>query len=53
MRALGTPKYMCMDNIEMELRGLEWGQMDPIYLDKNTDEQKMALVNSVTNLVVS
>jgi hypothetical protein len=25
MRALGTPKYMCMDNIEMELRGLEWG----------------------------
>jgi hypothetical protein len=43
---------MWVDNIKMDLRGIEWDGMDWIDLTQNSDQWR-ALVNTVMNLRVS
>jgi hypothetical protein len=40
-----------VDNIKMDLKGMDWGNMDWINLAKDRDQLK-ALVNTVMNLQV-
>jgi hypothetical protein len=51
-RPLGRHRRRCEDNINMDLRDIEWGGMDWIDLAENRD-QWQALVNTVMNLRVS
>jgi hypothetical protein len=50
-KILGRPRRRWVDNIKMELREIEWGGMDWIYLDQNRGQCR-ALVNIVMNLRV-
>jgi hypothetical protein len=45
----GRPRRRWVDNITMALRGIEWGDMDWIYLAQDRDRWK-ALENTVMNL---
>jgi hypothetical protein len=51
-RSLGRPRRTWVDNIKMDLRDIEWGDMDWIDLAQDR-EQWRALVNTVMNLRVS
>jgi hypothetical protein len=48
-RPLGRPKRRSVDNIEIDLREIEWGDMDWINLTQDR-EQWRALVNTAMNL---
>jgi hypothetical protein len=48
-RPLGRPKHRCVDNIIMDLREIEWDDMDWIYLAKDGDWWR-AVLNMVMNL---
>jgi hypothetical protein len=48
-RPLGRPRCQWVDNIKMDLRELEWGGKDWIYVPQDR-EQWRALVNTVMNL---
>jgi hypothetical protein len=50
-RPLGRTRHMGVDNIEMYLREIRWGDMDWIDLAQDRDQWK-ALVNAVMNLRV-
>jgi hypothetical protein len=50
-RPLGRPRCGWVDNIKMDLRELEWGDMDWIKV-ANDGDQWRALVNTVMNLQV-
>jgi hypothetical protein len=50
-RPLGRPSCRWVDNIEMDLREIEWVEMDRIHLAQNRDQWR-ALVNMVMNLQV-
>jgi hypothetical protein len=50
-RPLGKPRRRWVDNIEIDLREIEWGGMDWIGLTQDTDQWR-ALVNTVMNLRV-
>jgi hypothetical protein len=50
-RPLGSRRRRWMDNIKMDLREIEWDDMDWIDLVQDRD-QWMALVNTVMNLRV-
>jgi hypothetical protein len=47
----GKPMHRCVDNIRMDLVGVEWGDMDWIGLAQDRDRWT-ALVNAVMNLQV-
>jgi hypothetical protein len=48
-RSLGRPRRRWMDNIKIDLTGIEWGGMDWIDLDQDRGHWR-ALVNMVMNL---
>jgi hypothetical protein len=48
-RILGTPRRRWVSNIKMDLRVIEWGGMDWIYLGQDRNQWR-ALVNMVMNL---
>jgi hypothetical protein len=48
-RPLGRPRCRCLDNINMDLREIEWGGMDSIDVVQDRD-QRRALVKMVLNL---
>jgi hypothetical protein len=48
-RPLGRPRFRWVDNIRMDLGGVEWGDVDWIGLAKDRNRWR-ALVNSVLNL---
>jgi hypothetical protein len=50
-RPLGTPRRRWVDNIKMDLREVEWDDMDRIYLAQDRDQWR-ALVKTVLNLQV-
>jgi hypothetical protein len=50
-RPLGRPRRRWEDNIEMDLRGIGFGDVDWIHLVQNRDRWR-ALVNTVMNLRV-
>jgi hypothetical protein len=50
-RPLGRPRRRWVDDIKMDLRVIEWGRLDRIYLVQDRD-QWMAFVNTVMNLRV-
>jgi hypothetical protein len=50
-RPLGRPRLGCEENIKMDLREIEWGDMDCIDLAQDSDRWR-ALVNTVMNLRV-
>jgi hypothetical protein len=55
-RTLGRPRLKCVDNIRisfcfMDLGEIEWGDMDWIGLEKDSDQWR-APVNAVMNLRV-
>jgi hypothetical protein len=50
-RPLGRPRCRWVDNIEMDVREIEWGGMDWIGLAQDRDQWR-ALVNTVMNLRV-
>jgi hypothetical protein len=50
-RRLGRPTHTWVDNIKMDLGGLEWGGVDWIGLVQDRDKWR-ALVNAVMNLRV-
>jgi hypothetical protein len=50
-RPLGRPRHRWEDNIEMDLKGIEWGGMDWIDLAQDR-EQWRAVVNTAMNLRV-
>jgi hypothetical protein len=50
-RPLGRPRRRWVDNISMDLREVEWGDVDWIGLAKDRNRWR-ALVNSVMNLRV-
>jgi hypothetical protein len=50
-RPLGRTKRRWVDNIKMDLRDTEWGDMDWIDLAQDRDQWR-ALVNTVMNLRV-
>jgi hypothetical protein len=50
-RPLGRPRRRWVNNIEMDLRGIEWGGMNWIDLAQDRDQWR-ALVNTVMNLRV-
>jgi hypothetical protein len=50
-RPLGRPRYRWADNINIDLREIEWNGMDCIDLAQDRD-QWMALMNAVMNLRV-
>jgi hypothetical protein len=47
--SLGRPRHRWVDNIKMDLREIEWGDMDWIDLAQNRDQWR-AFVNAVMNL---
>jgi hypothetical protein len=51
-RTLGRPRPRREDNIKLDLREIEWGGMDWIYLTEDRDQWR-ALVNTVVNLRVA
>jgi hypothetical protein len=48
-RSLGRPRRRWVDNIKMDVRGIEWDGMDWIDLAHDRDQWR-ALVNAVMNL---
>jgi hypothetical protein len=50
-RPLRRPRHRWVDNIKMDLREIEWGNMDWIVLPQDRDQWR-ALVNTVMNLPV-
>jgi hypothetical protein len=50
-RPLGRTRRRCVENIEMDLREIEWDGMDWIELAKDMDLWR-ALVNTIKNLRV-
>jgi hypothetical protein len=50
-RLLGRQRRRWEDNIEMNLRGIEWGSLDWIDLAENRDQWR-TLVNTVMNIQV-
>jgi hypothetical protein len=48
-RPLGGLRCRWLDNIEMDLREIEWGGMDWIHLAQDRDQWK-TLVNTIMNL---
>jgi hypothetical protein len=50
-RPLGIPRHRWLDNIEVDLRDIRWGDMHWIDLAQDRDEWK-ALVNTAMNLRV-
>jgi hypothetical protein len=48
-RPLGRPRRRWVDNIKMDLRGIEWDVIDWIDLAQDRDQWR-ALVNTVMNL---
>jgi hypothetical protein len=50
-RPLGRPRYVWVNNIKMDLRGIGWDGMDWINLAQDRDQWR-ALVNTVMNLRV-
>jgi hypothetical protein len=50
-RPLGRPRRRWVDNIKMDLRGIEWGGMDSLEQAQDRDQWR-ALVNTVINLRV-
>jgi hypothetical protein len=50
-RPLGRPRRRWVDNIKMDLREVEWDDMDWIDLEKDRDRWR-AYVNAVMNLRV-
>jgi hypothetical protein len=50
-RPVGRPRCRWVDNIKMDLREIEWGDMDWIYLAQDKDQWR-ALVNMVLKLQV-
>jgi hypothetical protein len=50
-KPLGRPRLMWEDNIEMDLREIEWGGLDWIDLAQDRDKCR-TLVNTVMNLQV-
>jgi hypothetical protein len=50
-RLLGRPKRRWVDNIKINLVGLEWGDVDWIGLPQNRDRWR-ALVHAVMNICV-
>jgi hypothetical protein len=50
-RPLGRPRRRWVDNIKMDLREVEWGDVDWIVLAQDRNRWR-ALVNSVLNLRV-
>jgi hypothetical protein len=50
-RLLGRPKRRWVDNIKMDLREIEWSDVDWIDLTQDRDQWR-ALVNTVMNLRV-
>jgi hypothetical protein len=48
-RPLGRPRRRWVDNIKIDLRGIEWDGMDSIDLAQVRDQWR-ALVNTVMNL---
>jgi hypothetical protein len=50
-RPLGRPRRRWVDNIKMDLRDIEWCDMDWIDLAMDRDQWR-ALVNTVMNLLV-
>jgi hypothetical protein len=50
-RPLGRPRHRWVDNIEMDLREIEWGGMDWIDLAQDRDQWR-ALLNMEMNLQV-
>jgi hypothetical protein len=48
-RPLGMPRYMCVDNIKMNIREIECGSTEWIDLVQNRDHWR-AIVNTVMNL---
>jgi hypothetical protein len=50
-RPLGRPRRRRMDNIKMDIRGIEWDDMDCIDLAQDGNQWR-ALVNTVMNLQV-
>jgi hypothetical protein len=49
-KSLRRPRHRWVDNIKMDLREVEWGDMDWIYLTEYRDQWR-ALVNIVINLL--
>jgi hypothetical protein len=50
-RPLGRPRYMCVDNIEIDFLEIGWGGVDWIGLSQDKDKWR-ALVNAVMNIRV-
>jgi hypothetical protein len=50
-RPLGRPRRRWVDNIEIDLREIEWGGMGWIHLPQDRDQWR-ALLNTVMNLRV-
>jgi hypothetical protein len=50
-RPLGRPRHRWVDNINMDLREIEWDGVDWIYLAQDRDQWR-AVVNMVMNLRV-
>jgi hypothetical protein len=50
-RPLGRPRRRWVDNIKMDLRGIEWGGEDLIDLAQDRDQWR-ALVNTVVHFLV-
>jgi hypothetical protein len=51
-RSLGRPRHRWVDNIKMDLREIEWGDMDWINLAQDRDTRR-TLLNVVLNLQVT
>jgi hypothetical protein len=50
-RPLGRPRRRWVDNIKMDLREIEWGDMDWIGLAEDRDQWR-AFVNTIMSLLV-
>jgi hypothetical protein len=48
-RTLGRPRRRCVDNIKMDLREMEWDEVDWIDMAQDRDHSR-DLVNTVLNL---
>jgi hypothetical protein len=49
-RPLGRPRRRWLDSIKIDLRGIEWDDMDWIDLAQDRDQWRAALVNTGMNL---
>jgi hypothetical protein len=50
-RPLGTPRRRWVNNVKMDLREIQWGDVEWIDLAQDRDQWR-ALVNTVMNLLV-